>query len=499
MNFSHRTGLFFLIGILIIAGFFRLHYLTAYPPGLYPDEAMNGSNALEAIRTGEYKIFYPENNGREGLFINIQAMFLRFTGIREPWMLRLPSALFGIATVLGVYFLARELFGRNAALWSSFFTATSFWHILFSRIGFRAITAPFWFVWGTYLVIRSYRALTLERMRVRDFFLSVFAGAVFGAGFHSYIAYRIMPLVVAFIALYFLVHAVRERRIGAWLATSAGIGIGFVIAISPLLLYFYQNPQDFLGRTSQVSVFSSASPAYDLSLNILKTVGMFFVYGDGNWRHNLSGRPELFLPVALLFALGIVLVIRLMAQMLFSRSSGTGSPGFAAWVTFLSLAFASLPVVISNEGIPHALRAILMIPSVMIIAGFAAETLRTAVAARLGVWGRPVLALVIAGLILEPFHTYFIRWGPNPETANSFAQNYVIMGRELRELPDSTAKFVVVHAGGTLVRDIPMPTQTIMFMTDTFGLEQQMRHNLFYLQPEARAHIPEGSVVFDLH
>ncbi len=51
-----------LSAVLIIASFFRLYNLKSVPPGLYPDEAMNGSNALEAIETGEYKIFYPENN-----------------------------------------------------------------------------------------------------------------------------------------------------------------------------------------------------------------------------------------------------------------------------------------------------------------------------------------------------------------------------------------------------------------------------------------------------
>jgi hypothetical protein len=75
---------------------------------------MNGNNALEALETHTFKTFYPENNGREGLFINIQAIFLKFliplAGQTEPWMLRLPSAIFGILTVLGVYLLTKEIF-----------------------------------------------------------------------------------------------------------------------------------------------------------------------------------------------------------------------------------------------------------------------------------------------------------------------------------------------------------------------------------------------------
>ena len=140
--------------IIIIASFFRLYHLRTLPPGLYPDEAMNGNNALEALRTGNYKLYYPENNGREGLFMNIQSLFLRATGLREPWVMRLPSALFGIFTVLGLYFLGKELVSREVGLLAAFFLATNFWHINFSRIGFRAIMAPFFLVWGIYLFLR---------------------------------------------------------------------------------------------------------------------------------------------------------------------------------------------------------------------------------------------------------------------------------------------------------------------------------------------------------
>src|SRR3989344_2383578 len=82
-----------LIAILIIASFLRLYNLTELPPGLYPDEAMNGNNVLEAQATNNWKVFYPENNGREGLFIIIQGLFLAVLG-NQPWTLRLPSTIF---------------------------------------------------------------------------------------------------------------------------------------------------------------------------------------------------------------------------------------------------------------------------------------------------------------------------------------------------------------------------------------------------------------------
>src|SRR3989344_4118569 len=141
--------------VLIIAIFLRTYHLKELPPGLYPDEAMNGSNTLEAIETGNYKVFYPENNGREGLFINLQSLSVRAFGA-EPWALRLPSTIFGILTVLGLYLLGRELFSARVGLLGAFLLATSFWHINFSRIGFRAIMAPFFITWALYFLLKSF-------------------------------------------------------------------------------------------------------------------------------------------------------------------------------------------------------------------------------------------------------------------------------------------------------------------------------------------------------
>ncbi|HEV3201887.1 MAG TPA: glycosyltransferase family 39 protein, partial [Bryobacteraceae bacterium] len=129
-----------LLLILSIAGFLRLYRFTTIPPGLYRDEAMNGSNALEVLETGRFQVFYPENGGREGLYINVATVFISVCG-NKAWVLRLPAAIFGILTVWGVYLLVAELASVETALLAAFFLATCFWHIDFSRIAFRAIAA----------------------------------------------------------------------------------------------------------------------------------------------------------------------------------------------------------------------------------------------------------------------------------------------------------------------------------------------------------------------
>jgi len=252
-----RSRTAFTLGlILIIASFLRLYHLKTTPPGLYPDEAMDGTNAQETLQTGHFKVYYPENNGREGLFMNMQAVFLKVIGQNEPWVLRLPSAIFGILTVLGMFSLTRELFryeipmstnirkqpedsyirkkfifrSEHIALLSAFLLATSFWHINFSRISFRAITAPFFLVWAIYFLLLGFNKLARgEKFRYATLF-HIIGGIFFGLGFYTYIAYRVMPLLVLFVIIYFWRIANRNGWVKNFLHSAAHflffVGIG---------------------------------------------------------------------------------------------------------------------------------------------------------------------------------------------------------------------------------------------------------------------------------
>lgn len=492
---SKRILLLFLI--LGIAMFFRFFLISQIPPGLYPDEAMNGSNAQETIQNGgplsAGKAFYPENNGREGLFINIQAFFLEILipdgKTPEPWMLRIPSALFGVLTVFAVFLLARELFrgeGEKKAtaigLIAAFFLATSFWHVNFSRIGFRAIMSPLFLSLGIWLLLLAFR-------KSSSWFIPLLGGIAYGLGFHSYIAYRATPLLLAIVAILFL----RELGWKRLLKTLAIFAAGVILASLPLVVYFAANPGDFFGRTAQVSVFSSPSPLLDLLKNCVLTFGMFFFRGDGNWRHNISGAPELFLPVAILFAVGLAA-----AAMSLKKTGKTSHT--AGWVLLSWLAIAAAPVVISNEGIPHALRAILMIPPVMILAAWATMEIHGWLKKK-NIHPRPcqiLASLFFLSVAANSYYAYFILWGENREVRGAFAEDYVKTAKAVNSLPAHIPKYIVVDAGGTLVRGTPMPAQTVMFLTDSFTENKRKEKNIRYVNPDERVQFPDSAAIFIL-
>lgn len=462
--------------ILIIASFFRLSNIKTIPPGLYPDEAINGNNALTALETGKFKVFYPENNGREGLFINIQALllkfFLNFYNNPEPWMLRIVSAIFGILTVWGLYFLAKQLFNSKIGLLCSFLLAVGFWHVNFSRIGFRAIMVPFCLVWSIYFLLKA-----LEK---NNWKFALFSAVFFGAGFHTYIAYRVSPLIALIIFIYYFLKYHRQKNIKSfWKLVSLWIIVTFIIAL-PIGLYFLHNPQDFFGRSTQVSIFNSSNPIKELATSFIKEIGMFNVRGDCNWRHNYSCHPELDIFTGLFFLIGLILTIK----NLFKKHFNLASCLLIGWFLIMIL-----PAILTTEGLPHALRSIGLIPPVFILAGVGLNSFIEWPISKIHSQNKKnisqlVLVVICLSILLINYINYFQRWAKNSNVSGAFNENYKQIGQYLNSLPQSQLKIVLVNAGGVLVNNIPMPSQTTMFITDTYTPEKQQQKNIIYILPD---------------
>jgi hypothetical protein len=205
---------------------------------------------------------------------------------------------------------------------------------------------------------------------------------------------------------------------------------------------------------------------------------MFNYHGDYNWRQNFSGAPELFWPVGILFLIGLILAITKIKKFKFSF--------LLAW-----LVLAALPVVISNEGIPHALRAILMIPPVFILSAFGGWWLYEKIinSPFCAIKNNKLIFNIFTGvflslLVFQAYTSYFIAWAQNPNVPGAFNQDYVDIASQINALPLQTPKYVIVEAGGVLVRGIPMPAQTVMFLTNTFLPQEQNAKNIHYLLPD---------------
>lgn len=410
-------------------------------------------------------------------------------------MLRLPSALFGILTIAGIYFLARELFSQSVGLLAAFFLAVAHWHVIFSRIGLRVITAPFFICWGLAFLLMGFRKLRRERSFAKSRAYFLIAGLFYGLGFHGYIAYRSTPFILLFVLLYFLYRFRKAREFRLGVATFV---ITTVVVVAPLVFYFAANPNSFYGRAAGLSVFNSAAPVRNLLSNAVKTAGMLNWQGDLNWRHNVSGKPELFWPVGLLFWVGVSLGVRQIIKRV-ARNRATAfvltRQSFAYVMLFIWLVAAAVPVMLSNERLPHALRSLLLLPPVLILAAVGTVRAANKVGRRLAI--TLMTALVIYALV-DGYNTCFVRWAKDPHLPAFFGADYVEISDEINRLPDETPKFVVVEAKGMLARKVPIPAQTVMFLTDTFSGENREKKNLYFISPREAKEIPPDSYTWTL-
>jgi len=464
---SSKKYLLVLIIILAIASFFRLWQINQIPPGLYPDEAINANQAV----SNHLKIFYPENNGREGLFVWLIHFFFSAFGISIA-SLRFTSAVFGILTVLGLYLLTKEMFRlffdekktEIIALLSAFFLSISFWHTNFSRIGFRAILVPFFLVFSFYFLFQSFRKKSYVR--------TIIAGIFFGLGFYTYIAFRFsVLLLLILLACLWIVFRKKSAQKTFIIISSLFLLTTFLVAL-PIGIYFIGHPQYFVSRAVGISVFNQENPVKATIESAIKHAFSFNFSGDKNWRHNISGRPELFLPIGILFLMGLFYSLFEIFQSIFKKNWLQ----FSLYLFLISWwAIMMLPGILTYEGIPHSLRIIGSIIPAYIFAAVGFFVLwelflkATKINQRKAYYQSLAVILIVLAipLILLAYKSYFIVWAKNPNTRGAFTRNLVEIGRYLNSLPENTKKYVIVNQPGVLVNGIPMPSQTVMFMEKT--------------------------------
>lgn len=488
---NKRYELWIFLAIMTLAIFFRLYKLDILPPGLWPDEAANGVDALKALDSNDFKIFYPANNGREGLFINIQAVSIHFLDA-NPFALRFVSAIFGILTVAGLYLLTRKIFTWRIAAVASFFMAVSFWHVNFSRIGFRAIMLPFILVWAFYFLWRG-----LKSGHLREFLI---AGIIGGMGFYTYFSFRIAPLIVLLMFWNYwsylkkdFDHLKYEQSRNQLLRGFALMMLAVIIIAIPLGVYFYTHPEDFLKREGRsISVLDQAEPLRELGISVIKTLAMFNFGGDFNHRHNIPGWPELSLLIGIMFAVGFIKELIHWLRRTHGHFSVTHTFLFSWFFIML------LPGFLSTEA-PHALRTIGVIPVVMIFAAqgfwwivnsiiryhrvtdFHAQTDKLIYKKE----SKLLLTLVIISFVSSigfiEYWRYFKVWANSPQLQEAFVQKYVDMSYYLKGYTAMIPKYILVNEGDVMVDGVPNNAQTIKFLTKTHSRECSTPNNIYYL------------------
>ena len=285
----------------------RLYRLDSFPAGLFWDESFEGLDAYSLFGRPFWRwpLFFTAINGREPLFVYLVHLAQRLWG-PSVWAVRVVSATAGALLTPAMVWLGWEVapalgvdHRKQFALWSGFAVLALLWSQTVARLGQRMSLFAL-------LEILFFAALW-RAWRVPKPRWWILAGIFAGLSFYTYLAVRVIPLLLVIMLGYAFFYRRAQLR-GRWQGVAISVAAALIVAM-PLLIHFVRFPGDFSVRTNQVSIISTGGiPALLDNLRIV--MAMAFVRGDLNDRLNYPGRPVLDVFVLVPFLAGMAYTLR---------------------------------------------------------------------------------------------------------------------------------------------------------------------------------------------
>lgn len=447
--------------LCVIAGAALRLWQVRHAPGLFYDEAIYGLDGVDVLRKPGWPIFFTtEGHMREPMFMYLLAIGIRIGGTTAE-TIRTVSAVIGTLTIPVVWLLAREWRGRLFAALAVVIFATMRWHVHFSGLSFRVILAPL-FLALTFLFFQW-------AVRRRSGIDAALCGLALGVGLYTYLAFRLVPLMVGIgMAAALAAHWQERKALGGVFTIIIGVSL---LVFAPLGLHYWQNPTHFTGRGEEVNFLGREDSGRLLLRQTRDVLLMPLVRGDHVGKHNLPGPPTFLqlgdMPgeqVAEMWALerqaarmeqrepmdphgtgtpafgfvgGILFYIGLVVVALSIRSDWRG----AAWLAWLGIGIMAS---VLSFGAPNMLRLLYLTPvaALMIARGIeAAATLAHKGASRIVAGRFPAIvaglvALVLLAAILRIDTRRLAAWPRHPMVPIEFNVEWRTIGDYLRRQHD---------------------------------------------------------------
>lgn len=356
-----------LVITFVLAFLLRIVALDIRPLGFTWDEAALGYNAYSLLQTGRDEhqkitpiIFESFGDYKPGLYVYLAVPSVAMFGLTE-FATRLPSALIGSLSVVVIWFLVKELFGRKYGIFVSFIMAINPWSIYFSRGAWESNVMVFLLLLGAVLAIRNRLVL---------------AAIMWGLSLWTYQGAK---LVVPLVALGYWWFLGEKKQVFThyW----KPVFVAFLLAL-PLLanlkaqsgrlevtnLFSYVRPsgevdrilqQDNASRTSLVYYVFHSEKLDQIRGAVQRYLNHFsprFLFEEGDWvdmRQTIAYYGYLHLPEVILLVLGITVLI----------SQWDSKTKFLLWW----LIVAVIPSALSRDAVSGVRALPLTIPLVAII------------------------------------------------------------------------------------------------------------------------------------
>ena len=375
-----------LVGIAL-----RVVWVHDIPPGLYRDEAYTGIDGLATLREGP-RLFYPVSFGREPLFTWLATASIGIWGA-SPFAVRFPSLVAGVSVLIGLYLAAQELWGERVAALSAAVLSVMLWHVLISRVSFRAALVP---LFASLAVWQVTQGIKTGKQR-----FWVMGGIATGILLYTYPAARAAALPALLMLIYTWRRQGNLRRPS--LKSLLSFAIPALIVMTPLLIYASLNPDEVFQRTGNVaSVLNSETPWTMLWENVKGAAGMFVIRGDYMSRHNVPQRPVFDPALGAMFVLGAVITL------------GRFRTDYAAAFLIFWMGGMLLPMVLAEKA-PPFLRGIGVLPFLAVFPALGLDWLWQKLHHRSRIVGSIVVAVPLLIGSVSTARDYFVIY---PEVAD---------------------------------------------------------------------------------
>jgi hypothetical protein len=257
--------------LLAVAVGARLPDLLGSPPFVYGDEGSQGLYG-RLFNTGHVPLLSISWDGLPALTYAVSGVGLHL--FDSLFGLRLINVVIGTVSVLLVYLVGKEWFGRRAGAIGAFVLAVSFLHVELSRNGLHVVPAPACITLTLYLVtlwLKKGGALT-----------ALLAGMSLILDLQVYWSARLAPLLVVSLLAFLWVFdrpILEARRLEAgWLLAGA------VLAGLPVAALFRAVPGSFNGHQTGVSIFSDDPAIKGHLISVYGHIGTLQLLQEQAWR-----------------------------------------------------------------------------------------------------------------------------------------------------------------------------------------------------------------------
>jgi len=248
MKFLRNKNVLILVLIVLFGSVLRLWDIGKTPLSLTWDEVALGYNAYSIFETGRDEfgkglpvVLRSFDDYKPAFYTYLIIPTYKMFGLNE-FSVRLPSAIFGIFTLISVYFLIKKLFKReDIALLATFILAISPWHIQFSRIAFESNVG---------LALNIFAA-TFFLYGLKRHWMLIIAALFAGLSVHTYQSERVFtPLFILGLSIIYFKPLFTVPK--KYLAASFIVGL---LVVLPLVIYILGDSNALL-RAKGTSIFN---------------------------------------------------------------------------------------------------------------------------------------------------------------------------------------------------------------------------------------------------